>query len=61
MSYRSFLRALVDQILADGILTQLELDLLHAAAQVDGLITRDGAELIDEVYQMAATGQVGLA
>ncbi len=52
------IKALANRALADGILTQAEMDDVHDAILFDGLVSAEEASLLDDIYNKLFWGQI---
>ncbi len=53
-------RAIADRALADGILTQAEMDEVHDAIFADGIVSAEEVSLLNEIYNKLFWGQIQL-
>lgn len=54
-------KAVVQRVLADGVLSQTEMDEIEAAIHADGVVSAEEAALLDAIYAKLNSGELQLA
>ncbi len=54
-------KAVIQRVLADGILSQAEMDEIEAAIRADGVVSAEEAALMDSIYAKLESGELQLA
>ncbi len=54
-------KAVIQRVLADGVLNQTEMDEIEAAIHADGVVSAEEAALLDTIYAKLESGEVQLA